>query len=225
EEMLSDRPVAHGVLQPDPRAESEVPKSLVRVDATVLGDRLTLRRAELADAAQRQPRVSAPVGEDADLLATRLDPPEVGDAVRDGAPPLTVDPLREKAVHVVLEMEHEVLADLPARVAEPGAGRIGEQAEPRRLDRARGEDEGVRRHCLEVPGPIDVLGRADDPSAVDEARHHRVEAELAAAGEERAPELGDGGRVLRVVRAAEAAAEAAVDARWAIVRRARVVGA
>src|SRR5206468_11080487 len=106
------------------------------------------------------------------------------------------------------------LADLPAGAAEAAAGRIREQAEPRRLDRARRDDEGVRRHRPEVAGATDVLGRADDPSAVDEARHHRIEAELAAAREKRAPERGDGGRVLRVVRATEAAAEAAVDARW-----------
>ena len=42
EEMLPDRPVADGVLEPDARAETEVPRELDRVDVGVFGDRLAL---------------------------------------------------------------------------------------------------------------------------------------------------------------------------------------
>ncbi len=150
---------------------------------------------------------------------------EVGDAVRDRAPALPVHALWEEAVHVRLVVEHEVLPELAARVAEDGAARSGgEEAEARRLDRARGQDEGVGRHALPFARAVDVLDPAHVPAVVHQPAGLRVEAELAAAGEQRAPERGHRGRALGVVRAAEAAAQAAVDARRPLVVEARVDG-
>src|SRR6185295_12298740 len=116
----------------------------------------------------------------------------------------------------------EVLPDEPARVAEPGTARIREEAEACGLDRARGEHEGGGGRGLVVPLAVDVLDAGDHTPAGREPDRGGVVAELAVAGEKGPSERGHGGRALAVVRAAEAAAVAAVDARRPSVVRLRV---
>src|SRR5213078_2829984 len=102
----------------------------------------------------------------------------------------------------------------PLELPSPGP-RVREQAEAGRLDGARGQHEDVRAGGLVVAVAVDVFGRADDPPLVEQAGDARVEAELALFGEQRAPQRRHRRRALRVVWAAEAAAEPAVDARRA----------
>ena len=151
--------------------------------------------------------------EDADRRAAGLDAAEVRDAVAHGATALAMDALRHEPVHVRLEVEHEVASDLVARVAEHVARRCRrEEAQPRRLDRARGEDEGVGVRAAERAGAVEVFDGAHVPAVVHEARGGRVEAELTPRAPERAAQGRHGRRALGVVGAAESAAVAAVHA-------------
>src|SRR5207244_10842514 len=162
--------VAERVLERRPRAGAQAleGREADRVHGAVLADRRALRGAELADATQEDAR-RAVHHEDADGLAARLDAAEVRTAVRDRAPGLAVHAAGEEAVHVRLVVEHEVLPELAARVAEHGAARSGgEEAEARRLDRTRGQHEGAGRHALPSARAADILDPAHVPAVVHE---------------------------------------------------------
>src|SRR5262249_52552799 len=124
-----------------------------------------------------------------------------------------VHALGQEAVRLRLEVEHQVAADLAARVAEV----TGEQAEARRFDRAGREDEsaggGSLLRALGVDGPY----AGHRPSAGHQLDRLCLVAQLALPREERAAQRGHRWCALRVVGAPEAAAQPAVDAGWAPV--------
>ncbi|TMA95913.1 MAG: hypothetical protein E6J70_16420 [Deltaproteobacteria bacterium] len=149
--------------------------------------------AELADAAERHP-LAAGGSEEPDLLTVRGDAAEVRDAVGNRAAALAVHALGQEAAHRRLQVEHQVLPELTARVAEHGAaGRGRQQAEARRFDRARGQHEGARGCPLPPAGVVHVLDGAHVAALVHEADRRGVEAKLAAPTQERAPECRHGG--------------------------------
>src|SRR5207245_8053612 len=111
EEMLAERLVAEDVLERQAHAGTEWPGKLERVDVPVLGDRQSLRGAELADPAERHP-LPAVGGEEPDLLTARGDAAEVRDAVCHRAATLAVYPLGQEAAHGRLQVEHQVLPEL-----------------------------------------------------------------------------------------------------------------
>src|SRR5579884_3853221 len=90
-------------------------------------------------------------------------------------------------------------------------------APARGFDRARREHEGVGHGPLHVAVAVDVVDGAHVAAVVDEPDHLRLVAELAAARQQRAPQGRHRRRALRIVRAAEPAAEPAVDARRPVV--------
>src|SRR5438128_8027388 len=121
EGVLADAAVAEAVLERQAHAGAETAEGgeLDRVHGAVLADRLALRGAELADAAQEDARLAAH-GEETDVLAAGLDAAEGRESVRACAPALAVYAPGEEAVHVRQGVEHEVLPELAARVAEHG---------------------------------------------------------------------------------------------------------
>jgi hypothetical protein len=192
EQMLAERLIAQRVLEREARPHAERSRQLACEDEAVVADGLSLGGPEFADAAHRDDRMSCVVAQHPDRLAARDDAPEVGEAVRDGAPALTVEALRDEAVHRGPQVEHEVLADLAARIAEDGAPGAREQAEPRRLDGARREDEPVGARGAARAAAEDVLDGAHVAAVVDQAEDGGVVPQLAAAREQRAAQRRHG---------------------------------
>ena len=130
----------------------------------------------------------------------------------DGPTPVRVQPEREDAEHVRLEVVHEEAAD------DVGVADAGPQQQPRGLERASPEDHVPGRHLPRRAVGVEVSHAARLASAgvEDDLGDVGLRADLAAAGAQRASQHRD--RVaLRLDRAAEEGAEAAVVARRAAV--------